>query len=77
MKKNDLAEVKKMDIKSLQEKAKKGREELVHLQLDKGMKKLTNLKAVNVKRRDLARVLTVLKQKQVLEQLEDKKNAKK
>lgn len=75
MKKNDLAEIKKLDIKSLSERAKKAREELMNLRLEKVAKKLTNLRAIKSKGKDLAQILTVLRQKQLLEELEDKQNA--
>lgn len=72
MKKNDLAEVKKMDIKQIKEKVKKTRTEIAGLVIDKNMGKLANLKAVKSKRRDLAQTLTVLKQKELLEKMEVK-----
>lgn len=81
MKKNDLAEIKKIDMKSLKERAKKVRSEILSLTLDKNMGKLTNLKVIVFKRRDLAQMETVLRQKQLLEELEkpkmkeEKKNA--
>lgn len=73
MKKNDLAEIKKIDEKALKERAKKLEQEIVDLHFDKGMGKMTNPKQIKNKRRDLAQMLTVLKQKQLIEQLEVKK----
>lgn len=70
MKKSDLAEIKKTDKKSLEGQVKKVREEIVDLVLDKSMGKMTNLKAIKSKRRDLAQMMTVLKQKQLMEELE-------
>lgn len=72
MKKNDLAEIKKMDIKTLLEKVGKIKKELEGSILDKNMGKLSNLKQVKNKRKDLAQMLTVLKQKQLLQELEAK-----
>lgn len=74
MKKNDLAEIKKMDTAALTGKAGKLREEIAGLVIDKNMKKLTNLKVVTGKRRELARTLTVLRQKELLEGLEKGEN---
>lgn len=70
MKKNDLVEIKKIDIKTLKERAKKIKEELSGLVIDKNMNKLTNLKAIKNKRKDMAQILTVLNQKQLVEALE-------
>lgn len=70
MKKNDLAEVKKLDIKTINERAKKIKEELFGLVIDKNMNKMTNLKVIKSKRKDRAQLLTVLKQKQLVAVLE-------
>ena len=70
MKKNDLAEIKKMDIKALREKAKKVRAEIVGLVIDKSMNKLPNLKLISLKKKDLAQTLTVMRQKQLIQELE-------
>lgn len=72
MKKNELAEIKKMDIKSIAERVKKVKSELTDLVLDKNMNKLTNLKGSKAKRKDVAQMLTVIKQKQLLQELEVK-----
>lgn len=71
MKKNDLAEIKKMDITALLTRAAKARQELASLVIDKSMNKLPNLKSIRAKRKDLARILTVLRQKQLLQKLEE------
>lgn len=75
MKKNNLAEIKKIDIKALAEKAKQIAKEIVSLHIDKNMNKIANLKIVNQKRKDLAQTLTVISQKKLLERME-KINAK-
>lgn len=66
MKKTDLAELKKMDINLLSGKAGQVRSEIQSLTLDKSMAKLANLKMIKNKRRDLAQILTILGQKQLL-----------
>ena len=71
MKKNDLAEIKKSDIKILLERVKKSRTEIVDLKFEKSMNKLKNLRQISQKRKDLAQILTVLKQKQLLQELEE------
>ncbi len=70
MKKNDFAEIKGLDIKTLLQKAKNLRVEIADIILDKNMNKLKNLKSIDNKKKDLAQVLTVLRQKQLLNQLE-------
>lgn len=70
MKKNELMEIKKMDLKSLKERAKKLAQELVDLRIDKNIGKLANLKTIKNKRKDLSQTLTVLRQKELLEELQ-------
>lgn len=74
MKKNELAEIKKMDIKTIVEKIKKMNGELADLAVDKAMAKLTNLKALKNKRKEMAQILTILRQKQLLQDLERKES---
>lgn len=66
MKKNDLAEIKKADIKTINESIAKIYKSLASLVLDKNMEKLKNKKEIKNKRRDLAQILTVKKQKELL-----------
>lgn len=70
MKKTEFVEIKKMDMKALKEKVKKTREEIAGLIIDKNMNKMPNLKSIKSKRNELAKTLTVLKQKYLMEQLE-------
>lgn len=72
MKKQELIDIKKMDPKSIAEKIKKTRKEFDGLQIDKNMGKLSNLKAYRLKKRDLAQMLTILRQKELLDQIKDK-----
>lgn len=75
MKKNSLIEIKKMDINSLKGKAKTVYNELEDLLLNKSINKITNSKLVRSKKKDLAQVLTILRQKELIKQLEGEKNA--
>ena len=78
MKKNDFAEIKKLEIKAVKEKIAAAQKEVVGLVIDKNMSKLTNLRAIKNKRRDIAQMMTVLKQKDLLIKLEGKeKNGQK
>lgn len=70
MKKSNFAENKKMEKAALIGKSSKLREEIAGLVIDKSMNKMKNLKSISGKRRELAQTLTVLRQKELLEQLE-------
>lgn len=70
MKKNDLNEIKKMDIKTLTDKVLKIKKEIEDLIIDKNMNKMPNLKSIKFKRNELAKTLTILQQKQLMEKLE-------
>lgn len=75
MKRNDLAEIKKIDIKSVIERIKKAQKEIAGLVIDKNTGKLANLRTIKNRRRDIAQMMTVVKQKQLLEKLEGSENA--
>lgn len=70
MKKNELNQAKGLSLNELREKAKSLRDEIANLILDKNIKKLKDLKMISKKRKDLAQVLTILRQKQLLTELE-------
>lgn len=70
MKKNELIQIKGSDIKELKEKAKTLKSEIGKLTMEKNMKKLKDLKMISKKRKDLAQILTVVRQKQLLVELE-------
>ncbi|MGE4546811.1 MAG: 50S ribosomal protein L29 [Desulfurella sp.] len=59
MKKHD---VKELDIKALKESEQKVREELMRLRLKKGFEQLENPKRIKNLKKDLARVLTRVKE---------------
>lgn len=65
-----LNEIKTLDVKALVLKAKTLRGEIADLVLDKNMNKLKDLKSIDKKKKDLARTLTVLEQKKLIEKLE-------
>ena len=72
MKRQQLIQIKGLDLKELKEKAKALKSEIADLVMDKNMKKLKDLKIIRKKRKDLAQVLTVARQKEMLQQLEAK-----
>lgn len=70
MKKQEFVQIKGLDLKELKAKAGVLRAEIVNLTLDKNMKKLKDLKTISKKKKELAKVLTVIRQKELLIQLE-------
>lgn len=68
MKKTQFAEIKNLAIKSLYIKANEMRKDMSNLKLKKDAK---DIKSIFLKRRDLAKVLTVLRQKQLMESLKE------
>lgn len=70
MKKNEFIQIKGLDLKELNSKANALREEIANLTLDKNMKKLKDLKMISKRKHDLAQILTVITQKELLIQLE-------
>ena len=70
MKKNDFAQIKGLDTKELREKVKAIKIEIADLTLDKNMNKLKDLKMISKKRKDLAQVATIIRQKELLGELE-------
>lgn len=70
MKKAEMAEIKNLNITELIKKVGSLRGQLNDLVMDKNMSKLKDIKQVFKTRKDLAQILTILRQKQMLEQLE-------
>ena len=72
MKKNELSQLKGLSSTDLVGKAKSLKKEIAEAVFDKNMKKLKDVKTIFKKRKDLARVLTILRQKQLITGLEVK-----
>lgn len=72
MKKNDFAQIKGLDLLQLRSKIKAFKKEMAEMALDKNMNKLKDLKLISKKKKDLAQVLTILRQKELLAELEPK-----
>ena len=70
MKRQEFVQIKGLDLKELKIKVKALKEEIANLTLDKNMKKLKDLKIISKKKKDLAQILTVIRQKDLLEQIE-------
>lgn len=69
MKKNQLKEIKALEIGALKQNVKEARQELADLIMDKNMKKLKDVKSVFKKRKDIAKLLTIMRQKQLMDEL--------
>lgn len=67
--KNDI---KVLDVEALLNKAKALKIEINDLVLDKNINRVKNLKSISAKKKDLARILTVVNQKQAIAALEPK-----
>lgn len=74
MKKRELTQIKGLAVKELILKAKAIKGEIANLVIDKNMKKLKDTRSIFKKRKDLAQILTIIRQKQLLEELEAKKS---
>lgn len=72
MKKSEFMQIKTLGIKELADKAKVLKKEIAELGFDKNMKKLKDLKSISKKRKERAQILTVIKQKALLQDLESK-----
>lgn len=77
MKKAELTEVKNLNKDELIKKVTTLKGQLNDLVMDKNMNKLKDVKSVFKTRKELAVVLTVLRQKQLLEQLESSEETEK
>lgn len=71
MKKNDLTELKNLNIPAIEAKVADAKKDLANLVIDKNMSKLGDFKVLDKKRKDVAQMLTVLNQKLELQKLED------
>ncbi len=70
MKKNELNEIKKTEIKALSEKIKQAKKDLLDLKFDQNLGKLKDKKGVSKKRKNIAQMMTILRQKEMLGELE-------
>lgn len=70
MKKNDLLEMKSLDIKALTVRVRELRGQIADLVMEKHMNTLKNSKQIQHSRRNLAQMLTILRQKEIIAQLE-------
>ncbi len=76
MKRNEFVQIKQLNIKELTQKVDLLKREIADLTLDKNMKKLKDLKMISKKRKDLAQILTLVRQKEILAKLESSEEVK-
>ena len=60
-----MNELKNKDLKALKELAKKVDQEIFKLKMDKGTAKLKNVSSLGQKRRDLAKIKTIIREKEL------------
>ena len=72
MKKKDFVQIKGLDLEQLRTKLGSLRKEVANLVLDKNMKKLKDLKMIFKKKKEIAQIITLMKQRELLENLEAK-----
>ena len=70
MKRNDLNEAKLLDVKALQGRVSKLKQEVSDLVIDKNMNKMADKTSIRKKKIEIAQLMTILRQKQVLAMLE-------
>lgn len=75
MKRNDLNDLKKSDKKALLSKVSSLHAEIKDLVIEVNMGNVKNYKSLKSKRKDLAQTLTVVRQIEIIERLEEQ-NAK-
>lgn len=66
MKRKDFLELRKKDLDELKALLKSSKEELNKMKINMAIKKEKNLHAFSAKRHDIARIITVLKEKEIL-----------
>lgn len=70
MKTNEFRKLKNLTLEEIKQKAQAAKKELAKLVMDKNMKKLKDVKAVSKKKKELAQLLTLGRQKTLLSDLE-------
>lgn len=76
MKKQELKKLRDKEVQELRKELSQVRKNLALSRLDKVAGKLKNVYEVKTKQRQLAAILTLIKEKELLEKLQDGKKAK-
>ena len=77
MKKSNLQDIKILSLKVLSDKVKQAQKDVADLILDKNTKKLKDVKVIFKKRKEIAKIMTIIKQKQLVGELEIEKEVSK
>ena len=72
MKTQEFKQVKTLGVDELKVKLVKAQEDLAQLVLDKNMKKLKDLKSLSKKKKEIAQFLTIIKQQELIKDLESR-----
>jgi ribosomal protein L29 len=72
VKKKDIQKLHQLSLGELQERLVQARKELVDLRMSAGKEKTKDVKAIGKKRDEIARVMTILKEKEFLEEGQNK-----
>ncbi len=67
MKRKDIEKLHQLSVQELREKLTQAKKELVDLRMSEGKEKIKDIKAMGKKRDEVARVMTILKEKEFLE----------
>ncbi len=70
MKRQDFTEIKQLEVKAILAKVLAAKTELTDLVVDKSQSKLKDVKILAKRKKDIAQMLTIIRQKQLLEELE-------
>ena len=72
MKRVEFKELKNQDLKQLMQKLRQAKKDYDEALMDKNMKKLKDVRAASKKRKDIARMETLIRQKELLGELKSK-----
>jgi len=76
MKRKELKKLHQLSIGELREKLAQARKELVDLRMSAGREKTKDIRAVAKKRDEIAKLATILKEKEFLKEVEEAKDEK-
>jgi len=71
MKRKDVEKLHQLSVQELREKLVQTRKELIDLRMSGGREKTKDVKIIGKKRDDLARIMTILKEKEFLEEAKE------
>lgn len=66
MKRQDLEKIRSKSLSQLKNEIQEKRQELLDFRLQAALGKLKNVKEVKLKRKDIARILTIIREKQTV-----------